>query len=63
MTKELRDKNSDQINFCIHQMVITIHNTLEISRIKNKVFVPKMSKIILVEKLDGIYDIFKDILN
>jgi K+-sensing histidine kinase KdpD len=48
------------VGICLQQLVFTTHNILEMSKIKQNKFKPNYKNVKVAEKLDYIFDFFKD---
>ena len=57
---ETAEKKIQMIGICLQQLVFTTHNILEMSKIRQGKFKPNYKEINISEKLDNIYDFFKD---
>ena len=61
LNKKKHDKNSlCMIDSCLQNIVFTVHNFFEMSKIRRQDFVPKPNKIIMMDKLDKIFELFKE---
>jgi len=57
---ELAEQNVHMIGICLQQLVFTTHNILEMSKIKQGKFKPNVKEVKLGERLDNIYEFFRD---
>ena len=57
---EAAERNVQMIGVCLQQLVFTTHNILEMSKIRQKRFKPTTKEINVAEKLENIFDFFKE---
>jgi signal transduction histidine kinase len=57
---QIAEKNVQMIGICLQQLVFTTHNILEMSKIRQGRFKQNTKPVNISEKLDCIFDFFKD---